>query len=116
MNKSESEIVNVSEGDIQALVNNSNPDPEIINSDPSITPYTDKRMPNNENGNTGNGFMSFIKNNPLVAVGGVATVSTLGFFLFGKKKSKKTGLRGAPTTRKKAPNSSGKTVKTIKLS
>ena len=67
-----------------------------------------------------NKAIAFLKNNPMVAVGGVAAIGGIGYLLFANNTPKKTNLSGTArkgaSRKKTTPKSKDGTVKVIKLS
>jgi hypothetical protein len=115
MDKSESEDVNISQEDIKAAATKSTSqfpteeDPFPDNADFDATNTT-----SNNGSKQGNKAVRFLKNNPMVAVGGLAALGGLGYLIFnGNKKEKtSTSLKGAP--KRSSPRK--QRVKTIRLS
>ena len=115
--KGEIEQVNVTESDIRQAAadlpqqNNTSIQQRSV---PAHNPNTKSGRPQE------NRILSFLKNNPMVAVGGVAAIGGIGYLLFSQGGKKKQALNG--TSKKQASRKSGITatngkqrVKTVKL-
>ena len=116
--KSASEEVNVSEADIKSAASDSS---STVMED--IQQYEmaaqDAHTKSGRQGTRqkGNRAITFLKNNPMVAIGGVAAIGGIGYLLFANNKEKKTNLGG--TTRKRATTKNTRkegSVKVVKLS
>lgn len=68
-----------------------------------------------DNPSTGNKLVTFIKNNPMVAVGGAAGLIGLGWLIFKPKKEVKPEEKLAGTEDEKTDKQAGEKIKTIKL-
>lgn len=115
MNPNESKTVDMSESDIQAMIQSGDqPGSGAYNPDDDFDFDFDTGESNSTEETGSNKLISFIKNNPLVAVGGVAVAGGLGYLLFGKgKKKSKDGLSGI--SKKPTPTLSQNRIKTMKL-
>ena len=129
MNPNESEAVNVSEDEIKAGASSrmsQNYSSESEGTDESGDFDFDENS-DGDDAKPKNSAIAFLKNNPMVAVGGLAAIGGIGYMLLGKKKAK-GNLKGVEkkkprkkknVTKRKRPNKKKKAVRklqTIKLS
>jgi hypothetical protein len=115
MDKSEAEDVNISQEDIKAAATKSTSQfPTEEDSFPEGSDFNRSNSNSDNNSKQGNKAVRFLKNNPMVAVGGLAAIGGIGYLLFNGKKKQTTSnsLKGAP--KRSSPRK--QRVKTIRLS
>ena len=116
--KGASEQVDINESDVKSAATDSS-------SQDMVDIQQDEMSYQNPNTKTGrsagrpgkNKAIAFLKNNPMVAVGGIAAIGGIGYLLFANSTKKKPSLSG--TTRKRTTlksNTKEDTVKVVKLS
>lgn len=115
MDKSESEDVNISQEEIKTAATKSTSQfPTEEDPFPDNSDFDSSNTRSNNNSKQGNKAVRFLKNNPMVAVGGLAALGGLGYLIFNgsKKENTSTSLKGAP--KRSSPRK--QRVKTIRLS
>ena len=138
MNPSESESINLSDEDIKNISSNGGGQDDYSSGSQSPNGSDDYDFDTDDGGDddsdSKNSVVTFLKNNPLVAVGGLAALGGVGYMLFSKKKKrnnlsgtdekkkqrkkKSSAKKKSPTKRKRQNKKKKSTTKlqTIKLS
>ena len=120
--KGASEQVNISEADIKSAASDSSATAMEDIQQYEMSAQDTHTKAGRSTRPKGNRAITFLKNNPMVAIGGVAAIGGIGYLLFTNNKAKKPSLSGTSrkgTTRKGTTakrTGSGGAVKVVKLS